>query len=114
MSLIIPTDKVPTLRQLQLLKTKEGISVRIIEAVAHDWQSVAMALGFDGPRIKNLEKDYPSRCEDASREMFTKWLNKDHDLRRPLTWVTLIDCLEQAEMKSLAEKSNTMSQQTLL
>ena len=27
MSLIIPIDKVPTLRQLQLLKTKKGIGV---------------------------------------------------------------------------------------
>ena len=75
-----------------------------MEIIAHDWQSVAMALGFDGLQIKNLEKDYRNRCEDASHEMFAKWLNKEHDLCRPLTWVTLIDCLEQAEMKNLAEK----------
>ena len=77
--------------------------MRIIETVAHSWQSVAMALGFDGPNIKSIEIDYPNRSHDASREIFIRWLDGDHNLRGPLTWNTLIDCLEEASLKDLAE-----------
>ena len=98
------TDKIPNLKELQLLKTEDGSSVRIIETIAYDWQSVAIALGFDGPRIKNIEKDHPNQCEDASCDMLSRWLHGEHDLHGPLTWDTLIGCLEQAEMMELAKK----------
>lgn len=82
----------------------DGDSVRIIETIACDWQSVAIALGFDGPRIKNIEKDHPNRCENASHDMLLRWLHGEHDLHGPVTWITLIDSVEQAEMTELAGK----------
>ena len=78
--------------------------MRIIETIAYDWQSVAIALGFDGSQIKNIEKDHPNRCENASCDMLSRWLYGEHDLHGPVTWVTLIDSLEQAEMTELAGK----------
>ena len=62
-----------------------------------------MALGFSGAQMKSIEKDYPSRSEDACREMFIKWLEGDPSLRSPLTWDTLIDCLEEARLEDLAD-----------
>ena len=96
------TDKKTSLKELQILKTEDGSSVRII---AYDWQSIAIALGFEGPQIKNIEKDHPNRCEDASHDMLSRWLHGEHDLHGPITWATLTDCLEQAEMTKLAEKA---------
>ena len=97
-------EKTPSLSELQLLKTEDGSNMRIIETIAYDWQSVAIVLGFSGPQIKNIEKDHPNRCEDASHDMLSRWLNKEHDLHGPMNWATLIDCLEQTEMKEFAEK----------
>ena len=85
------------------MKSNDGRSERIIESVAYSWQSVAIALGFSGPQIKSIEADYPRRSQDASREIFIRWLDGDCALRGPLTWTTLIDCLEEAMMKDLAE-----------
>ena len=91
------------MRELQHLEGKNGRSVRIIETAAHSWQNVAIALDFDGPQMKSIERDYPSRSEDACREMFVKWLDGDPNLRSPVSWDTLIDCLEKARLEDLAE-----------
>lgn len=78
-------------------------TVRIIETVAPCWQKVAVALDFQGFQLKSIEKDYPSRSEDACREMFTKWLDGSPYLRGPVTWDTLIVCLEEAGLCDLAD-----------
>ena len=101
---IFNIDKAPSLDELQLLKSVDGSCIRIIETIAYDWQSVAIALGFNGPRIKNVERDHPNRCEGASRDMLARWLHGEHDLHGSVTWATLIDSLEEAEMTGLAEK----------
>lgn len=62
-----------------------------------------MALDFQGFQLKSIEKDYPSRSEDACREMFTKWLDGSPYLRGPVTWDTLIVCLEEAGLCDLAD-----------
>ena len=78
--------------------------VRIMELVAASWKDVATALGFNGPRINCLEADARHVSEDATREMFIKWLDGEHDLRQPIRWTTLIQCLSEAGLAGVAER----------
>ena len=75
-----------------------------MERVAAKWKDVAAALGFNGYRINSLELDVRHMSEDASREIFIRWLNGEHDLRRPITWTTLIQCLIEARLAEIAVK----------
>ena len=43
------------LRELQLLKLPNGTELRIMKEVAPEWDEVAVALGFDGARIKMIK-----------------------------------------------------------
>ena len=83
----------PRLDQLQLMKDSSEKTIRIMEKVAPIWSSrFAPALGFDHSRIKIIEADYRHSAEEACREMFTRWLDGDHDLQPP-TWDTLVHSL---------------------
>lgn len=75
-----------------------------MELVAASWKNVATALGFNGPRISCLEADAHHVTQDATREMFIKWLDGEHDLCQPITWATLILCLSEAGLAQIAER----------
>ena len=94
----------PELHELQHLQATDGRTVRVIEEVAKKWKEVAIALRFGSHEIKSLESDAQHISEHACREMFIKWLNIREDLRRPLTWTTLIQCLREAKLVETAKK----------
>ena len=82
----------------------DGKTVRVIEEVSAKWKDVAIALRFDIHKLNNLESDAQHVSECACREMFIKWLDKREDLRRPITWATLIQSLKDAQLVKTAEK----------
>ena len=93
----------PKLHELQQLEAADGRTVRIIEEVAEKWKEVAIALRFGSHEMKNLEGDVQHISEYACQEMLIKWLDIREDLRRPITWTTLIQCLREAKMVETAE-----------
>ena len=95
--------KTPKLYELQLLEFDKGReSVRIMERVTPKWKQVAIALGFNGPRIEAIEMGAPWRPEDACLKMFTDWLAGGHDLRPP-TWDVLIQSLRAANLPEITD-----------
>ena len=70
----------PKLHELQLLKFSDGSELRIIDTVAPKWKQVAIALGFDGPKIETIEMSAHYQTEDACLKMFIDWLSRGHDL----------------------------------
>ena len=76
------------------LQDRDGRQVRVIDSVAPHWKSVATSLGFDGPRLQLIDMGAFYKPEDACREMFIKWLNGEEGLYKPITWATLISCLQ--------------------
>ena len=93
----------PELHELQQLEAVDGRTVRVIEEVADKWKEVAIALRFGIHEMKNLEGDVQYVSEYACQEMFIKWLDIREDLRRPVTWTTLIQCLREAKLVETAE-----------
>ena len=89
----------PILRELQLVKFPDGNELRIVDTVAPKWKQVAIALGFDGPRIETIEMGTHYKPGDACLKMFMEWLSKGHDL----TWDSLIQSLKAANLIEIAD-----------
>ena len=92
----------PLLRQLQLLEGRGGRKVRVRDSVAPYWKELAIALGFDGPRIEVIDQKSHRNPEEACREVFIRWLDGDYDLK-PVTWDSLIRCLIHAGLVDVAD-----------
>ena len=90
------------MHQLQLLKFSDGTELRIMEKMAPKWKQVAIALGFDGPRIETIEMGAHYKPGDACLKMFTDWLAGGHDLKPP-TWNTLVQSLQAANLTEIAD-----------
>ena len=91
--MLLGINKAPKLHLLDMLSTHKDETIRIIETVAAEWKDLAKTLGFNDSRIKIIDKDC-RESEEACREMFTRWLRREHDLQPP-TWHSLIQCLER-------------------
>ena len=72
-----------------------------METVAPEWEEVAVALGFDGTRIKVIRTGTHYQPRKACLEMFTEWLDGGHDLQPP-TWDILITSLRAANLMGIA------------
>ena len=92
----------PELHELQTLEFSDGKKLRIMETVAPQWKQMAIALGFSVARIKSIEKGAHYQPDNASFEIFSCWLEGEHDLKPP-TWNVLIWCLKQANLLDIAE-----------
>jgi hypothetical protein len=106
MIIIIIVGNTPRLRELQLLRFPNGNEVRIIERVAPEWDEVAVALGFNGAKIKTIKMGAYYQPGKACLEMFIDWLNGGHDLEPP-TWDALIQSLNAANIIDLANLLST-------
>ena len=96
-------DNRPKIHELQMLEFCDGQKLRIMERVAPQWKQMAIAFGFSVARIKSIEKGEHYQPDDASFEIFSCWLEGEHDLKPP-TWDVLIQCLKQASLLNIAEK----------
>ena len=95
--------KRPELYELQLLEFDKGMeSLRIMEKVTPKWKQVAIALGFNGSKIKTIEMGALRQPEDACLSMFSDWLAGGHDLQPP-TWDILIQSLRAANLPEIVD-----------
>ena len=81
--------------------------MRIIYAVALDWDWIAIRLHFRGDVISRIERDHKgSSVVRACQAMFSKWLEGEG--RWPITWKTLIEALKEAGFSELASEVETV------
>ena len=85
-----------------MVEFSNGRVLRIMESVASHWKQMAVALGFSVAKIKSIEKGEHYQPDDASFEIFSRWLEGEHDLKPP-TWEVLSQCLKQASLLDIAE-----------
>ena len=107
-SVTIATGSKPKLQELQALSSESGRSdIRVIDTVAARWEDLAIALGFEAV-IERIRRDYVQDARGACRHVLTEWLAErdegSSNLRGPVTWATLIDCLIDAGFAGLAEE----------
>ena len=91
----------PQLHELQQLTFDDGKELRIMETVVPKWKQAAAAIGFNAARINTIDRGEHFKPEDATFEMFSRWRKGEHSLK-PVTWDTLIQSLEEANLKEIA------------
>ena len=64
---------------------------------------MAIRLYFETHEIEGIERDCQRQTGDASHKMIRKWLDGGGSLRKPITWATLIEALEEAGLAELAK-----------
>ena len=99
------TGDKPKLQELQVLGSESGAKkIRVIDTVAAQWEELAIALGFEAAVINYIRRDHVHDAKGACCHVLTKWLaEKEENLRSPVTWTTLIECLTDAGFAGLAE-----------
>ena len=87
----------PKLKELQLLKGPDGRKVRIIDEMAPEWEKLADTLGFEATEISCIKKDHRQEPVTSCCLMLDTWLQEspNNQLREPVTWETLIQCLTE-------------------
>ena len=95
----------PTLDELEQITGSDSKVVRVIDTVAPKWEEVAIALGFDGPAIDRMRRDYATDCREACSQMLQKWLRMDYvDICKPISWDVFVQSLQDAEFSCLADE----------
>lgn len=92
----------PSLAQLQRLKTFNSPDICIIELAAPKWDTIATMMDFDpkGSKLDAIRSDY-STVQQRCRETFKLWLD-GKGKRQPATWSTLLEILEDCDLSDLA------------
>lgn len=89
--------------ELQFLEGPKGQRIRTIETAAHKWKDLALVLHFDNATIARIDRDF-STVSDSCRQMLVEWLEGSRSLRQPVTWTTLIKCLEEVGLTNMASR----------
>ena len=76
--------------------------MRIINTVASRWNDIAIRLHFSGHDISRIERDHKESVVRACQAMFSEWLAGK--ARKPITWNTLIEALQEAYYSKLASQ----------
>ena len=108
--MIQSADSKPTLEELQFLMVfNRQEPLRIMESVAsyRYWKHLAIFLGFDWARIGIIEENSRYQPEGATLEMFSRWLQGDHDLK-PVTWKSVIEGLKVVRLMNIANILSNM------
>ncbi len=74
--------------------------IRVIETVASRWEYMAVALDMNQSTINTLSRDFAGNALGASLYMFSRWI----DSCTNVTWELLVDALNRADYKVLADK----------
>ena len=86
--------------QLQKFVGVRGRVVRVIEEISADWEKLALALRFRGVVIRAVRESEHFQVERACHTILHRWL--DGQSLQPVTWDTLVECLEDINHGSLA------------
>ena len=90
----------PKLYDLQRIVGRNGKHFNIVEKVSPKWRQLAVELRFEGAVIDATEMNVHYQVGRACQSILQKWLEGASPL--PVTWETLLECLENIELATLA------------
>ena len=99
-------DSQPLARQLHILRSSSGQTVKVRVGVAARWSDLAVQLELADCEIEIIEHDSNKDCKKAMDKLISHWLKGS--ARMPVTWRTLLEALEDAEFTALATDLKTV------
>ena len=92
----------PNLLELHNFPVKEGFK-DVVAEIQNDYKQLGMRLLEDsnGLRVKGIEKARNGNPVDITDEILQQWLQGSG--RLPVTWQTLIECLQDAKLTIAAD-----------
>ena len=92
-------DATPTLKNLSIMKIKEGKRIRIISTVASKWQDLGDQLEFDefGAKLDAIKTKNLGDPEACCREMFQHWLKGSGVI--PCSWRNSLNCSKTVTLR---------------
>jgi hypothetical protein len=103
---------VPRLALLGKLTTRDGQRIEIIKTIAPRWQDIAVHLDFDptGLTLRQIQADEGGKgVKSCCRAMFQYWLEGNG--RKPVSWDTLLEILEDCNYGALAAQIKSTLQE---
>ena len=91
----------PSLSKIQKFVGRSGKTYRILAKVSPKWNRFAIALGLEED-IDSVRMNTHHQVENACLEILRRWL--DGGGRKPVTWSTFIECLDDIQLGTLAEE----------
>ena len=104
---MLNTEATPKPNQLIQLVAQNGESISIRDHLAPNWEDLFLFLGFE-PAEENdsmiavIRRNNAGNVKDACREVLLKWLAGNG--RKPATWTTFINTLQDMQESNLAAK----------
>ena len=75
--------------------------VKVVEAVAEEWEELAKTLHFNSSVIESVRESFPLP-KDGCQEMLRRWLDRQEETCQPVYWNTLINSLCEAGFVDIA------------
>ena len=96
------SDSKPTLAKLSSLEKRDKTKIQVIKRVSPAWYDLGSLMDFDesGTKLEIIRESYHNNPVTCCRAMFQHWLNGNG--RKPTSWRTLIELLEDSDQKVLA------------
>ena len=85
-----------------LLRTAKGGKIKIMDRLSPSWRRFGILLEFDdeGTQVKKIDEKHRGDPDLCCQAMFQHWLSGNG--RKPLSWRTLIELLEDSDQEVLA------------
>ena len=90
----------PSLSKIQKFVGRSGKTYRILAKVSAKWTRLAIALELEED-IDSVRMNTHHQVEEACLEILKRWLSGSG--RKPVTWSTFIECLDDIELGILAD-----------
>lgn len=100
-SIIDDTPRMIQLLHFKLIVNDKPVAINIAESVGTSFKIFGVCLFDDHKKIDNLEHDCFRKTVCIVEKLLGEWL--DGKGRKPITWSTLVVCLEMSQLFTLAE-----------
>jgi len=94
------------------LKCRDGTEIGIIERTSPNWDYLGLGLDFESHVLQTINQNAFHQADRACMNLLQAWLQGRG--KQPVTWRTLIQALEKANIPELVQKLKNLQTSTCM